>query len=319
MAASVLGTGETFLERSNSFSQAVQMNSYDNNVGKMFHNINQAQQRNTESSLMNSESAITLVSTSQKSVKTEINDENTETIITSTLQAESLIFDENSSSSSSTSSSKSRKRKRENEILQQDLIAFGVSVKEEPHTPNCEGKDGAKEQSPAFRLRPRRNACSTYGSSSPIFMSPVKKSSKKSSVFSAMETAKNLQAFLNVDEESLTSVVVAPHFDEPEFTPEELKIQVPMVRSFEKSIVRELDVSVFAELISPLELSTGNVYPNNYVSLKIIDRKPMRSLSLNIKSRQYNNIPVLELKAIDLNDRFELSHSKEIFDKPGIK
>lgn len=267
-------------------------------------------------------------------------------------------FDDNSSTSSSTQSSDNtqssgrRKRRRgEEQILMEDLIGIDKSLAADIAThlkspiksmvDACNNSldsndlsskqftDGepnkSKDDSPAFRLRPRRSAkstsfsgyCSGSGSSSPISImySPVKRSKqpvlrKSINTYTQQllsDTSKQLSQFLNDQQHNGDS-----GHNENRHTQSSCQ---PFIRSFSKSIVQDVNVSVFAELITPLEITYDFSYPDRYLSLTICDIKPLRHVYLqHPQTKNKVSSPLLELTTIDINDRFLLSHTKGIFD-----
>lgn len=83
-----------------------------------------------------------------------------------------------------------------------------------------------------------------------------------------------------------------------------------LVRSICKSILREVDISVFAEFISPLSVKPNNIYPLNYISLMIEEVRPMKTFvgdAFVVNS-------YLELVCSDTEDRFQLGHIDGLFD-----
>lgn len=271
-------------------------------------------------------------------------------------------IDENSSTSSSTQSSENtqssgrRKRRRgEEQILMEDLIGIDKSLAADIAThlkspiksmvDACNNSldsndlsskqftDGepkkSKDDSPAFRLRPRRSAkstsfsgyCSGSGSSSPISImySPVKRSKQpvlKKSINTytqqlLSDTSKQLSQFLN-NQQNGVSGHNETNSKENSDTQGTCK---PFIRSFSKSIVQDVNVSVFAELITPLEITFDFSYPDRYLSLTICDIKPLRHVYLlHPQTKDKVSSPLLELTTIDINDRFLLKHTKGIFD-----
>lgn len=269
-------------------------------------------------------------------------------------------FDENSSTSSSahssdnTQSSGNTKRKRrrgEEQILLEDLIGIDKSLAADI-APNksmvdvCNNSldsndlsskqltDGepkkSKEDSPAFRLRPRRSAksnsfsgyCSGSGSSSPISImySPVKRSKqpvlrKSINTYTQQllsDTSKQLSQFLNDQQNGASGHSDTTNSKEDSDNQSSCK---PFIRSFSKSIVQDVNVSVFAELITPLEITFDFSYPDRYLSLTICDIKPLRHVYLlHPQTKDKVSSPLLELTTIDINDRFLLNHTKGIFD-----
>jgi len=226
-------------------------------------------------------------------------------------------------------------------------IAPGATVTEtsdtSSQTGDCEMKK-SKEDSPAFHLRPRRSHkasgyCSS-GSSSPIFfLSPIKRSKQplvKKSINSythklLSDTSRQLSQILNDqsshsghNESSTPSVSLGTICqsllikDEPDGA--ELPKAKPKNRSYSRSIMCDVDVSVFSELITPSDLTYGNEYPSNYISMKIIDIKPLRYVQITHPDVQGKvTSPLLELRTLDLNDRFLLAYTKGVFDHSSIR
>lgn len=191
----------------------------------------------------------------------------------------------------------------------------------------------AKADSPAFRLRPRRSVnLSGSGSSSPVSLlfSPIKRSKqpllrKSINIYTQQlltDTSKQLCQFLDRQGPSGHTDMASNHsssFDSKDFKDdtefaaicESLK---PQRRSFEKSILRDIDVSVFAEMITLPELSSFSVYSTNYLALQIVDIKPLRVVELlHPQSKEKLSSPLLELTGVDIMDRFSLPHAREAF------
>lgn len=282
-------------------------------------------------------------------------------------------FDENSSASSSTQSSdngqfygRKKRRRGEGQMLMEDLIGIDKSLAADiandlnrsPGKPcnadaSCNSADSAdlsvkqqqqpvadeepkktKEDSPAFRLRPRRSAkstsfsgyCSGSGSSSPISImySPVKRS--KQPVFKKTilaytqqllsDTSKQLSQFLNNHQQQQNGHNGTAASSGGDAGDQEKKNSVkPFVRSFAKSILQDVNVSVFADLITPLELTYDFSYPDRYLSLTICEIKPLRQVYLlHPETKDRVSSPLLEMVTIDMDDRFLLDHTKGIFD-----
>ena len=199
----------------------------------------------------------------------------------------------------------------------------------------------SKEDSPAFHLRPRRShklagpTYSGYGSgsdsSSPVsfFFSPIKRSKQplmKKSINSytqqlLSDTSKQLNQFINNQNchsghnESCTPTSSQnSSFDSKDDLVCSL-IPKPLLRAYSRSILCNVDVSVFAEFIAPLDLVNNNVYTNNYLALQIVDIKPLRYVNLGPADNDDKlSSPLLELKALDINDRFNLEHTRGMFD-----
>lgn len=267
-------------------------------------------------------------------------------------------FDDNSSNSNSTSSdtsSTSRKKRRrgEEEILMQDLIGIdksladditenlriqpndasnsGVAVKSEP-TDSSECVK-SKEDSPAFHLRPRRSHRSSFpgycssGSSSPIYyLSPIKRPKSKSP--SQKVHNKYMQLFSDTTEKLNKLNESGGDIESNECKPKKLEESKPILRKVANSIVTDVNVAVFAEMISPLRLTANNVYPDNYISLRVVEIKPIRYVDLSEDDEEEEEesedqkpllSPILELATVDLKERYELSYMNGIFEDASHK
>lgn len=191
----------------------------------------------------------------------------------------------------------------------------------------------SKEDSPAFRLRPRRSAkstsfsgyCSGSGSSSPvsIMYSPVKRSKQpifKKSINNYTrqllnDTSIQLSQFLSDQQQSGHNGTATSSKGL-----EKKDCVKPLIRSFAKSILQDVNVSVFADLITPLELTFDFSYPDRYLSLTICDIKPLRHVYLlHPETKDRVSSPLLEMSTIDINDRFLLDHTKGIFDDSAFR
>ena len=263
-------------------------------------------------------------------------------------------FDDNSSNSNSThsssdisSTSRKKRRRGEGQILMADLFGIDKSLaddisnnlKIQSQTSNdatnitvnssepgdeCNQKK-SKEDSPAFHLRPRRShksaGYSSSGSSSPIYyLSPIKRAKSKSPLKANnkylhqlfTDTAEKLNKHLsdcsNKGDSNLSVQQVSSKLQASE--------SKPIFRKVSDSILVEVNVSVFSEMISPPSLSANSVYSDNYISLKIVQIKPLRYVDLYDENSDNENTvyPLLELTTVDINDRFDISYTQGIFD-----
>lgn len=86
----------------------------------------------------------------------------------------------------------------------------------------------------------------------------------------------------------------------------------------QRLVKTDFDVSVFATLITPKNLMLKpDRYMFNYVSLRIIDVRPIRYVEL-INSNQSFKCPVMELKAVDIDDRFKISYARHVWDDSNV-
>lgn len=85
-------------------------------------------------------------------------------------------------------------------------------------------------------------------------------------------------------------------------------------RSPHRSIVRDVDISVFAEFISPNKLFSSVEYGANYVSMRIVDHAPLEHFKLVTSRGDSARIPFVRLTAVDIEDRFQLEHAQGVFD-----
>ena len=206
----------------------------------------------------------------------------------------------------------------------------------------------SKEDSPAFHLRPRRSHkgasysgyCSSSGSNSPIsfYFSPVKRS-KQTLIKKSLnnytqqllsDTSKQLSQFLN-DQQSHSghndSCITISSSNSTSFdSKDDLDVSLtpkpsqPQLRAYSRSILRDVDVSVFAELITPVDLTYSKVYTSSYLALQVVDIKPLRYVNIqHPDSGEKLSSPLLELNTLDINDRFSLKHTRGIFDDSSFR
>lgn len=282
------------------------------------------------------------ITESKEQFKIEVN-QNENTIKSESPEEESqsiLIgdFDENSCNSNSQSSSGSSRKKRrrgEEQILMEDLTRIDKSLAEastfvepngKPQSNSSTGENESKpvkEDSPAFRLRPRRSThkssfsgyCSS-GSSSPIaYLSPIKKGRQNS--LKRATTSYTDQLLHDTQRQIQLLSVNDSTTDKPSSTNNKSKVKI---RSCSNSVLVDMDISVFVDMISPYDLNKNSNYDKCYVSLKIIDIKPLRYVSLN-RSKSENKIvlPLLEFVTTDFGDRFELEYAAGFYDDSAYR
>ncbi|OTF71175.1 hypothetical protein BLA29_013557 [Euroglyphus maynei] len=73
-------------------------------------------------------------------------------------------------------------------------------------------------------------------------------------------------------------------------------------------------------MITPGQLKISEKYPNNYLSLQILEQKSIRFVELiEPKTRRQFTCPILELIAIDIPDRFNIDYMNGVFDGPDVR
>lgn len=216
-------------------------------------------------------------------------------------------------------------------------------------TNNTKSSSSSSGDCPALHLRPRRNIrpnpfttagyLSSSGSSSPIFLSPIKCSTNTNqsprnflkTQNLLMDTTKQLNKFLN------NSVKREPSDDGDDVKPsinmttdKQNDSNIDMKKSsciqrrrkiipIDRYVRRDLDVSVFATMITPARLEISQTYPYNYLSLKILEQKSIRFVELNdSRTKRQFTCPILELIAVDIPDRFNIDYINGVFDEPEV-
>ncbi|KAI7688914.1 hypothetical protein SSS_01761 [Sarcoptes scabiei] len=184
-----------------------------------------------------------------------------------------------------------------------------------------ESSKSSKARMPS--LRPRRNIRPPSGyyssdSCSPVFYSPIKnRFFARQNVESDHQKCENnikQSIILHAENQSIIENEVKKEFVDSE------SIDRIKPNSLDRIVRKNIDVSVFSTLISPIRLDSNSLYEFNYVSLKIIQIKPLRTLTLTPKCMQEQSLtcPVLELITTDVNDRFNIDYLKGVFDDPEI-
>ena len=126
-------------------------------------------------------------------------------------------------------------------------------------TDNCDSKSDEKaddNDSPAFRLRPRRSTPKP----SPSPLNGLKYSILKNSRF--LSLTNNQDAAVAVKRKLFR----LPKFDDPEIKAEKVVAPCP-----ENSIVEDVRIGVFVERVEIDKLNQCGDYPSNYISLRIVN------------------------------------------------
>ncbi|XP_027205082.2 uncharacterized protein LOC113798713 [Dermatophagoides pteronyssinus] len=214
-----------------------------------------------------------------------------------------------------------------------------------------DAKSSSSGDCPALHLRPRRNIrpnpfttavyLSSSGSSSPIFLSPIKCTANNNQSPSKnylktqnllIDTTKQLNKFLSnspikqelstndSDDIKLSKNILIDKENDSNVDGKKSSIsRRKKILSIDRYVRRDLDVSVFATLITPAQLKISQKYPYNYVSLKILEQKSIRFVELiDSKTKRQFTCPILELITIDIPDRFDIDYMNGVFDEPEV-
>lgn len=230
-----------------------------------------------------------------------------------------FIKEEYSSSSPVSLNEESPKKKRrrgENERLMEDLSndsSFAVSLKKLNQQKLTNDKTDSstllkvvksedddsetKSNCTKLRLRPR-NSCKNPANQNGAFIYDNKYSKQFKSKYTN-ETNYKSEPDLDSDSDSDSELEI-----------NEITRSVNLLSLVKKNI----DVSVFANFIAPNKLNVNNYYEYHYISLKIVNMKPLRFVEMiNTNGKNYH-CPVLELTTVDNNERFTYDYLKEFFE-----